>query len=391
MSVIPQIQAFAEELTAIRRDFHAHPELGFEEVRTSGIVAEKLREYGVDEVHQGLGGTGVVGVIKGKGGGNRRIGLRADMDALPIEEASGVPYTSTNPGKMHACGHDGHTTMLLGAARYLAETRDFDGTAVLIFQPAEEGLGGARRMIADGLFEKFPCDEIYGMHNDPDSEPGVVRVTPGPAMAGASFFDITIKGKGSHAAMPHQSRDPIVIGTSLVQQLQSVVSRNVAPTKPVVLSVTRFNSGSAYNVVPDTATISGTIRYFHDEVCETANQRVKDLCVGMAQAYGVEITVDLRNIFDVLMNDPELSTAYVAAAAEIVGSDMAAESSSQATGSEDFADMLKVVPGAYCRVGHAGGIPLHNPAFVLDDAILPVGASIYARLIEMRLPRGDAN
>ncbi|MEP3330205.1 M20 aminoacylase family protein [Sedimentitalea sp.] len=388
MSVIPKIEAFAAELTEIRQDFHAHPELGFEEVRTSGIVAEKLRAYGVDEVHEGLGGTGVVALIKGQGGGNRRVGLRADMDALPIVEASGVPYASTNPGRMHACGHDGHTTMLLGAARYLAETRDFDGTVVLIFQPAEEGLGGARRMIADGLFEKFPCDEIYGMHNDPNSEPGVVSVTPGPAMAGASFFDITVKGTGSHAAMPHQSKDPIVIGTSLVQQLQSVVSRNTPPTKPVVLSVTKFNAGSAYNVVPDTATISGTIRYFHDDVSEMADARIRELCAGMAQAYGIEITVELRNVFDVLMNDADLTTAYVAAAADIVGEDMAAESTEQATGSEDFADMLKVVPGAYCRVGHAGSVPLHNPAFVLDDAILPVGASIYARIVETRLPKG---
>ncbi|PIL19589.1 amidohydrolase [Puniceibacterium antarcticum] len=390
MSVIPKIEAFAAELTEIRQDFHAHPELGFEEVRTSKIVAEKLRAYGVDQVVEGIGGTGVVGLIKGQGGGNRRVGLRADMDALPIEEASGVTYSSTNPGRMHACGHDGHTTMLLGAARYLAETRDFDGTVVLIFQPAEEGLGGARRMIAEGLFDKFPCDEIYGMHNDPNSEPGVVSVTPGPAMAGASFFDITVKGTGSHAAMPHQSRDPIVIGTALVQQLQTVVSRNIPPTKPVVLSVTKFNSGSAYNVVPDTATISGTIRYFHDDVSEIANQRIRELCAGMAQAYGIEITVDLRNVFDVLMNDADLSTAYIAAASDIVGTDLASESTDQATGSEDFADMLKIVPGAYCRVGHAGSVPLHNPGFVLDDAILPVGASIYARIVETRLPRADA-
>ncbi|TNJ40156.1 M20 aminoacylase family protein [Phaeobacter sp. B1627] len=390
MSVIPAIEAFAAELTEIRHDLHAHPELGFEEVRTAGLVAERLRAYGVDEIHEGLGGTGVVGLIKGTGGGNRRIGLRADMDALPIEEASGVAFASTNPGRMHACGHDGHTTMLLGAARYLAQTRDFDGTVVLIFQPAEEGLGGARRMIADGLFDQFPCDEIYGMHNDPNSDPGVVSVTPGPAMAGASFFDITVKGTGSHAAMPHQSRDPIVIGTALVQQLQSIVSRNTPPTKPMVLSVTKFNAGSAYNVVPDTATISGTIRYFHDEVSEMADQRMRDLCAGMAQAYGVEISVDLRNVFDVLMNDPDLSAAYAAAAADIVGTDMAALSTAQATGSEDFADMLKVVPGAYCRVGHAGNVPLHNPAFVLDDAILPVGASIYARIVETRLPRGAA-
>ncbi|MGJ8544754.1 MAG: M20 aminoacylase family protein [Sulfitobacter sp.] len=387
MSVLPKIEAFAADLTEIRRDFHAHPELGFEETRTSKIVAEKLRAYGVDEVHEGLGGTGVVGLIKGTGGGNRRVGLRADMDALPIEEASGVAYTSTNPGRMHACGHDGHTTMLLGAARYLADSRDFDGTVVLIFQPAEEGLGGARRMIEEGLFEKFPCDEIYGMHNDPNSEPGVVSVTPGPAMAGASFFDITVKGTGSHAAMPHQSRDPIVIGTALVQQLQSVVSRNIPPTKPVVLSVTKFNAGSAYNVVPDTATIAGTIRYFHDEVIELAETRIRDLCAGMSQAYGVEISVDLRNVFDVLMNDPDLTDAYITAAADVVGADMSSTSSEQATGSEDFADMLKVVPGAYCRVGHAGNIPLHNPGFVLDDAILPVGASIYARIVETRLPK----
>ncbi|MFG6559819.1 M20 aminoacylase family protein [Sulfitobacter sp. 1A15299] len=387
MTVLPKIEAFAADLTAIRQDIHAHPELGFEEVRTAGIVAEKLRAYGVDEVHEGLGGTGVVGIIKGAGGGNRRVGLRADMDALPIVEDSGVPYASTNPGRMHACGHDGHTTMLLGAARYLAETRDFDGTVVLIFQPAEEGLGGARRMLEEGLFEKFPCDEIYGMHNDPNSEPGVVNVTPGAAMAGAAFFDITVKGTGSHAAMPHQSRDPIVIGTALVQQLQSVVSRNTPPTKPIVLSVTKFNAGSAYNVVPDTASIAGTIRYFHEDVIEMAETRMRELCAGLATAYGIEIEVDIRNVFDVLMNDPELTSAYVEAAASVVGGENAHVSTEQASGSEDFADMLKVVPGAYCRVGHAGSVPLHNPGFVLDDAILPVGASIYARIVETRLPK----
>ncbi|NUH67176.1 amidohydrolase [Sulfitobacter sp. S0837] len=390
MTVLPKIEAFAADLTAIRQDIHAHPELGFEEVRTAGIVAEKLRAYGVDEVHEGLGGTGVVGIIKGAGGGNRRVGLRADMDALPIIEDSGVPYASTNPGRMHACGHDGHTTMLLGAARYLAETRDFDGTVVLIFQPAEEGLGGARRMLEEGLFEKFPCDEIYGMHNDPNSEPGKVSVTPGAAMAGAAFFDITVKGTGSHAAMPHQSRDPIVIGTALVQQLQSVVSRNTPPTKPIVLSVTKFNAGSAYNVVPDTATIAGTIRYFHEDVIEMAEARMRELCAGMATAYGIEIEVDIRNVFDVLMNDPELTTAYVEAAASVVGAENARESTEQASGSEDFADMLKVVPGAYCRVGHAGNVPLHNPGFVLDDGILPVGASIYARIVETRLPKAGS-
>jgi hippurate hydrolase len=388
MSVIPKIEAFAAELTAIRQDFHAHPELGFEETRTARIVAKKLRDCGVDEVHEGIAGTGVVGVIKGQGGGNRRIGLRADMDALPITETSGVSYASTSPGKMHACGHDGHTTMLLGAARYLAETRDFDGTVILIFQPAEEGLGGARRMLADGLFDRFPCDEIYGMHNDPNADPGVVTVTPGPAMAGAYFFDITVKGTGSHAAMPHQSKDPIFIGTALVQQLQGLASRNTPPTKPVVVSVTTFNAGTAYNVVPDTATITGTVRYFHDDVIEMVETRLRDLCAGLGQAHGIEITVEMRNVFDVLMNDPELSDAYVAAAADVVGREGARITDDQMTGSEDFADMLKLVPGAYCRVGHAGSVALHNPGFLLDDAILPVGASVYARIVETRLLRG---
>ncbi|GGB08079.1 M20 aminoacylase family protein [Allosediminivita pacifica] len=385
MTVIPAIEAFSNDLIEIRHDLHANPELGFEEARTAGIVASKLREYGIDEVHEGIGGTGVVGVLRGGGGGNRCIGLRADMDALPITEDSGVPYASQNEGRMHACGHDGHTTMLLGAARYLAQTRAFDGTVVFIFQPAEEGLGGARRMIAEGLFDRFPCDELYGMHNDPTAEPGFVGITPGPGMAGASFFDITIRGTGSHAAMPQQSKDPIVIGTSLVQQLQSVISRNVPPLKPVVLSVTTFNAGSAYNVVPDRATITGTIRYFHDDVIATAEARMRELCAGMAEAYGVEIDVDLRNVFDVLSNDPDLSEAYIAAAADVVGAENTSLNIEPMTGSEDFADMLKIVPGAYCRVGHAGNVPLHNPGFVLDDAILPVGASIYASVVERRL------
>ena len=388
MSVIPEIERFADELTAIRHDLHAHPELGFEETRTAGIVASHLRDYGVDEVHEGLGGTGVVGLIGGRDGGRaggRRVGLRADMDALPIEEASGVPFASTHPGRMHACGHDGHTTMLLGAARHLAATREFDGSVALIFQPAEEGLGGARRMIAEGLFDRFPCDEIYGMHNDPNAEPGTVTVTPGTAMAGAAFFDITVRGVGSHAAMPQQSRDAIVIGTALVQQLQGVVSRNVPPTKPIVLSVTTFNAGSAYNVLPETATITGTIRYFEDEVIELAERRVGELCAGLAAAHGVMIDVEFRNVFDVLRNDPALSSAYIEAAREVVGADGAVETTDLMTGSEDFADMLKLVPGAYCRVGHAGSIPLHNPAFVLDDRILPVGASIYVRMAEARL------
>ena len=364
MTVLPKIEAFAADLTAIRQDIHAHPELGFEEVRTAGIVAEKLRAYGVDEVHEGLGGTGVVGIIKGAGGGNRRVGLRADMDALPIVEDSGVPYAlRPTPGGCMPAATTATPPCCLGAARYLAETRDFDGTVVLIFQPAEEGLGGARRMLEEGLFEKFPCDEIYGMHNDPNSEPGVVNVTPGAAMAGAAFFDITVKGTGSHAAMPHQSRDPIVIGTALVQQLQSVVSRNTPPTKPIVLSVTKFNAGSAYNVVPDTATIAGTIRFFHQDVIEMAEARMRELCAGMATAYGIEIAVDIRNVFDVLMNDPELTTAYVEAAASVVGGENAHVSTEQASGSEDFADMLQGGAGRLLPGGSCGQRAVAQPRF----------------------------
>jgi len=276
--------------------------------------------------------------------------------------------------------------MLLGAARYLAETRNFAGRVVLIFQPAEEGLGGARAMLADGLFEKFPCDEIYGFHNNPFAEPKKVGVKPGTAMAGASFFDITVQGVGSHGAMPHHARDPIIAATSLVQNLQTIVSRNVEPTRPAVLSVTQIHSGAAYNVVPDKAVISGTIRFFEDPVKELIHERVRQLCSGFAQSYGLEITVDLRDIFEVLVNDEACSKAYLEAAAEIVGEENVSEAKELMTGSEDFADMLKAIPGAYCTIGHKGSVPLHNPAFVFDDDVLPIGASILARIVERRSP-----
>ena len=386
MGVLPIIADSTEELTEIFKDLHAHPEIGFTETRTAGVVAEKLRAYGVDEVHTGIAKTGVVGLIKGKGGGSKRVGVRADMDALPIHEQTNLPYSSKNEGVMHACGHDSHTTMLLGAAKHLAETRDFDGTAVLIFQPAEEGLGGARGMLAEGLFDQFPCDEVYGMHNYPSGTPGKVDICKGTAMAGAYFFDIHIQGRGSHAAMPQASRDPLVIASALVTQLQTIVSRNVAPLDTCVLSVTQLHAGSAYNIVPDTSTLAGTIRYFKDEVYDLAASRMKDLCEGFEKAYGVEITLDLRNIFDVLNNDDALSDAYLEAAADIVGAENVSDTAQPATGSEDFADMLKVVPGAYCRIGHSGTVPLHNPGFVLDPDMLPVGASIMARIVERRLP-----
>ncbi len=385
MPVIDDIQKNAPQLVQIFRDLHSHPELGFEENRTSAIVADQLRAFGVDEVETGVGGTGVIGVINGQGGYNRRIGLRADMDALPIREATGLEHASRNEGVMHACGHDGHTTMLLGAAQYLAKTRNFKGSVVLVFQPAEEGLGGARRMLAEGLFKRFPCDEIYGLHNKPDGNRGKFGLRKGPMMAGASFFDITVKGKGSHAAMPDKSRDAIFIATALVQHLQSVVSRNIAPDDPCVLSVTKISAGSAYNVLPDTAQFGGTLRFFSRDVREFAQARVKSICAGFASAHEVEIDVEFREIFDVLVNEADLADALLAAAGDILGAEGVHDDERITGGSEDFADMLREVPGAYGWLSHAGTMPLHNPGFVFDEEILPVGASILARVAERQL------
>ena len=387
MPTIDRIDAFADELTAIRRDLHAHPEIGFEEVRTSGIVAEKLAQWGV-EVHRGLGGTGVVGVLKGKGQGTKRIGLRADMDALPMEENTNLKWRSTIPGRFHGCGHDGHTTMLLGTARYLAETRNFDGTVHFIFQPAEEGLGGARAMIKDGLFEKFPCDEIYGLHNAPDLDHGELAVLPGPAMAGADFFDITITGYGAHGAMPERSKDPVVIAMTLGQALQTIVSRNVSPNEPAVLSITQIHAGSAYNVIPGEAKLAGTVRAFSDEVRALIRERMRTLCAGTAAAFGVEISVDIRDIFSVLVNQEEHSKVVADVARTVVDPAKVTMRSRPKMGSEDFADMLQAVPGAYFWLGHDGSVPVHNPGYTLDDKILPIGASVFARIIETRLPAG---
>ncbi|MBN9457354.1 MAG: amidohydrolase [Bosea sp.] len=383
MPVLPQIDAFKNDLTAIRRDLHAHPEIGFEEVRTAGIVADKLRSWGV-EVHTGIGTTGVVGVLKGEGGPGRRIGLRADMDALPIQEITNLPWRSTVAGKMHACGHDGHTTMLLGAARYLAENRGFNGTAIFVFQPAEEGLGGARRMIAEDLFGRFPCDEIYGLHNAPNLDPGQISVFPGAAMAGADFFDIRITGKGSHGAMPHMGRDPVMAAMSLTAALQTIVSRNADPREAAVLSITQIHAGSAYNVIPEEAVLAGTIRTFTEETGELVRQRMREIAAGTAATFGVSIDVDIRNIFNVLVNHDIPAQAMAEVAAEIVGTPNVLTEPKAMMGSEDFADMLRVVPGAYAWVGHAGDVPVHNPAYVLDDGILPVGASLLARIVETR-------
>lgn len=383
MNPIPRIAAFADELTAIRRDIHAHPEIGFEEVRTSALVAEHLTRYGI-AVHRGLGGTGVVGVLEGRSASGRRIGLRAELDALPIEEETDLPYRSTVAGKMHACGHDGHATMLLGAARYLAETRDFDGTALFVFQPAEEGLGGARAMIADGLFERFPCDEIYGLHNAPNGPHGVLKVRPGAMMAAADFFDIRITGRGAHAAEPQRGLDSIVAASALVQAMQSIVSRNVDPLKSAVLSVTQIHAGSAYNVIPEGAHLAGTVRTFDAGVRALISARIRETAAGIAAAHGVRIEVEIRDVFSVLENSPEHAAAAAEIGREIFGHDGVDDDTVPRMGSEDFADILMAVPGAYAWIGATPGPGLHNAAFDFDDSIIPLGSSYLARLVERR-------
>ncbi|MDQ2089847.1 M20 aminoacylase family protein [Marimonas arenosa] len=382
MKLIDRIEGYAEDLTGIRRDLHAHPELGFEEVRTSGVVANLLESWGI-KTHREIGKTGVVGIIEGARAG-RTIGLRADMDALPIEEETNLPYRSTNPGVMHACGHDGHTTMLLGAARYLAETRDFAGKVVLIFQPAEEGLGGARAMLADGLFERFPCDEVYGLHNWPGAPQNRVGILPGVAMAGADFFDIRVIGRGSHGARPHDSRDPLLAASALVQALQSIVSRNLDPQDAAVVSVTQFHSGAAYNVIPNEAVISGTARMFTDEVRAHIRTRIQDIADGVAAAHGVTVEVDIRDIFTPLVNNAQLSEDFADIARDVVGDENVLLGGTPVTGSEDFADMLNTVPGAYFTIGHEGTAALHNPGFTFDDSILPLGSTLLARIVESR-------
>ena len=386
MNILPDINKNSKNLEEIYKDLHSHPELGFEEERTSKIVQEKLKEYGVDEIHTEIGQTGVVGIIKGKnGGGNRRIGLRADMDALPIQEDTGLPFASKVDGKMHACGHDAHTTMLLGAAKYLAKTRNFSGTAILIFQPAEEGMGGATKMLDDGLFKKFPCDEIYGIHNDPIGKNGEIGICKGKAMAGAAIFDISIDGIGSHAAMPHQSKDPIIVAHELITQLQSILSRNVPPLETLVLSVTKIHAGSAFNVIPSNCAIAGTIRYFSDEVYAMVEHRFKNICKGLELSNDVKIHLNIKKLFDVLVNDDEITDYYMDAAEKIVGEKNIDRNQLPATGSEDFADMLRHVKGAYCFISHSGKAPLHSPHFTLDTSILPIGASVLAKVVEDRL------
>jgi amidohydrolase len=389
MKPIDRIKTYHADLTAQRRDFHAHPEIGFTEHRTSDIVARQLEALGF-EVHRGVGKTGVVGVLR-EGNGPASIGLRADMDALPILEANDVPYKSTRPGVMHACGHDGHTTMLLGAARYLAETRNFNGTVNLIFQPAEEGLGGAEAMVKDGLFARFPCDAVFGMHNHPGMPVGKFAIRPGTMMAGGAFFDIHIEGRGSHGARPEGSVDSVLVACHIVTALQSIVSRNVSALDSVVMSATMIRSGDAYNVIPQTASIGGTVRTFTRDAMTLVEDSMKRIAKGVAEAFGATATVDFRFLFAPLVNSAEETALYADVAADLVGNENVDRNRDLIMASEDFSFMLEARPGAYINIGNGdedvGSTPVHHPAYDFNDEILPLGAAALAGIVEKKLPR----
>jgi hippurate hydrolase len=377
---------FLSDLATIRRDIHAHPELAFDETRTADLVAAELQRYGV-EIHRGLAKTGVVGVIRA-GSSKRMIGLRADMDALPLKEMNEFPHRSKHEGCMHACGHDGHTTMLLGAARYLSQHKNFDGTVVFIFQPAEESEGGAAVMIEDGLFEKFPVDAVYGLHNWPGIPVGEMAVMPGPVMAGTCAFEISVRGHGCHAAMPHQGVDTIVAASQLVQALQTVVSRNLHPCDAAVVSVTQFHSGSAWNIIPEEAVLRGTIRTFKPEVQELVERAVERLCSGVASANGAQIGVVFDHRYPPTVNSVAETAICREVAATLLGDDKVRKDELPSMGAEDFAYMLKEKPGCYVWLGNGpglGGCTLHNPHYDFNDEIIGLGVSYWVGLVEKTL------
>jgi len=384
MPAIDRIRDFQEELTALRQDLHAHPELGMEEHRTAGIVAEQLEAMGI-EVHRGVGRTGVVGVIRNGEGGS--VGLRADMDALPMEEMTNLPYSSRSPGRMHACGHDGHTTMLLGAARYLAESRNFAGTVNLIFQPGEEGCGGALAMLEDGLLERFPCDRLYGMHNATGLDVGHYAIGAGPFMAGGAFFDITVEGRGAHGARPEASIDPVLTAFHIGTALQSIVARNLSPRDTAVVSVTKVVAGDAYNVIPQSAVLSGTARFFRPEVAKEIETAMRRLVENVAAGFGATARLDFRLIFAPTVNHPDRTAEIADAAAAIVGEELVNRNRAPVMGSEDFSFMLEKVPGAYIHVGNGPGAQAHNPHYNFNDDAIPYGAALYAGIVERVLPR----
>ena len=389
MPILNSIAAMREEMTEWRRDFHAHPELAFQEVRTSDIVADKLASWGI-EVHRGMAKTGVVGVLKGQGDGGGAIGLRADMDALPMTEENDVPYKSATPGKFHGCGHDGHTTMLLGAAKYLAETRNFSGTVHFIFQPAEEGGGGGNEMVKEGLFERFPCDEVYGVHNWPALPAGQIGVRPGPIMAATDTFDIRVRANGGHAAMPHLCTDPVVIAAQLVSAFQPLVSRETDPVDSAVLTVTQIKAGSAYNVIPEDASLAGTVRTFRTETQEMIRDGMARICRGFSEAFGADISFAFNHGYPTTVNHDAETEIAADVAAQVVGEENVRRDVSPVMGGEDFSYMLNQRPGAYLWVGQNGGpsaCSVHNPRYDFNDAVLPIGASFFATMVETRLKR----
>ena len=389
MPINNRIADFHADLTAWRRDIHAHPEIAFEEHRTAALVAAKLEEFGI-EVHRGLAGTGVVGTLRGNLPGDRAIALRADMDALPMPEANDFEHASTSTGKMHACGHDGHTVMLLGAARYLAETRNFAGTVHFVFQPGEEGGGGGRIMVEEGLFEKFPVEEVYGMHNWPGLPVGQFAGRVGPVMAATDQFEITIEGRGGHAAQPHKTIDPVVVGSQIVGAIQTIASRNADPIKSVVVSVTQFHAGSAFNVIPQSAWLCGTIRTFDAGIRTQARTRIKEIAEGVALALGGSAEVKFRFGYPATVNHPAQTEKALAIAERVAGAGNVDYDIAPSMGGEDFAYMLLERPGSYIFIGNGPeveGQKLHQVNYDFNDEILPVGASYWAQLVEGVLTR----
>jgi hippurate hydrolase len=386
-ATLSALQALSEEFTAVRRDIHRHPELGYQEFRTSDLVAEQLASWGY-QVTRGLGGTGVVGQLV-RGSGAKRLGLRADMDALPIQEATGLPHASCHAGLMHACGHDGHTATLLAAAKYLAEQGKFDGTLNLIFQPAEEGLGGARKMMEDGLFEQFPCDAIFAMHNMPGFPQGKLLLRDGATMASSENITITIEGKGGHGAMPHVAIDPVVAGASIVMALQSIVSRNVAPLQMSVITVGSLQAGEANNVIPQSATLKLSVRSLDRGVRQLLNQRIRDLVEAQAQSFGCKAGIDFLGGYPVLVNTQAETDFARQVALDLVGAENVELQTVPLTGSEDFAFMLEQVPGSYLFIGNGdaasgghGACMVHNPNYDFDDGNIAIGAAYWTMLTE---------
>ena len=385
MPIVNRISAYQDDMKDWRHDIHKHPELAYEEKRTAGQVVKLLKSFGIKDIVEGIGGTGVVAVIKN--GDGPTLGLRADMDALPINEETGVDYSSIHEGVMHACGHDGHTTMLLGAAKYLSETKNFQGTIVLIFQPAEEGFAGARAMMDDGLFERFPVDAIYGIHNMPGAPTGEIHVSPGPVMAAADQFSVTVKGKGGHGAMPHEAVDPVIASSLMVSGLQSLVSRAAAPHDTLVISVTKIHGGDAFNVIPDSVSFGGTVRYFDAELGKSNEQRMKQMLDGIGSAHNVDVEFSYDHGYPPTINHEKEANFAREVAADVTGQESGQQQ--QTMGAEDFAFFLQELPGAYAWIGNGvtgESANLHNPHYNFNDDILPVGASFFVRLVETALP-----